>query len=86
MSDYATSLLREQKIYAHFIDTEHGIITKCLLPGVPCVGDEIRVTGSLYYAVTDIVWCLDEKHETGAFRINVGMKKIDLEKDGAENE
>ena len=86
MSDYIARLLREQRIYAHFIDNHHGLVTKRLLPKVPCVGDEIRVTANRYYTVTAVVWCLDEEHETGAFRVNVGMQKIDLDKEGVENE
>lgn len=60
------------KISAHIIHEERGVLAKPLLNQVPRKGDEIRLSGERYFEVTIVVWALDEQ---GPYqRVNIGVK------------
>lgn len=68
-------------LLAHIIDIKSGVrIAQPLLQHAPRVGDELRLDGYRYYKVVKVVWPLDE-NESLYTRINIGVKKIQENKD-----
>jgi hypothetical protein len=60
-------------IKAHFIHEDTGLLGRRFIKFAPRVGDELRLTGGLYYTVTRLVWVYDEP-ESPFSRLNIGIK------------
>jgi hypothetical protein len=61
-------------IYAHIIEAGTGqMLVRQRIIECPRVGDQIRLTEDRYYAVTQVVWCLDELSDQGQ-RVNIGVR------------
>ncbi len=63
-----------KKYRIHFIDEiSDKMVAIQITSGVPRVGDEIRVSETLFYEVIRIVWCYDEPSPYE--RINIGVRR-----------
>lgn len=61
-------------IHAHVIEADTGrMLAAPRIIECPRVGDQIRLTEERYYAVTQVVWCLDELSDRGQ-RVNIGVR------------
>jgi hypothetical protein len=67
--------MKDKQFYVHIIDEKTGKkLSMRTLPGVPRIGDGLRMSDEKYYKVTSVYWCFDEDHSLG-FRINIGVKE-----------
>lgn len=67
MNDYKSD------IQAHLIEECTGrVICKPILKFAPSVGDEMRLSDTLYVVVKRLVWCLDEGN-CPRTRLNIGV-------------
>lgn len=62
-------------LYAHIFHDDK-LISRKPFQASPHIGDTLRLRPDIFYEVTEVIWCLDEKPELGAQRINIRTKLL----------
>lgn len=58
-------------LWIHFIDVDSGKLIRYYYAFYhPAIGDEVRISETLFYKVVSKVWCWDEKEANE--RLNIG--------------